>query len=346
MKPALHISIPTPCHENWNAMLPAEKGKFCQACQKQVVDFTHMSDTQVLHYFLNAGGNTCGRFSANQLQRTLVPQTPAPAKSRWLAVLIPLLALFNRAEAQQKVNAPKTATLHNGSDSNLVITTGYVNVAAHHYPVENFEQTVHISGYVTDSLNEPLANAAVSVERHAVIAVTDSTGHYQLSLKTTEELGLLAVHATGYLDVYKEIRFQKGGIDTIRLAYDPKSAVFSEMLGQVVTAGLTVVHVKPVTKKEKIKTVTSKLLDTTAFTLYPNPVTRGNALSVKLKAPGSYVITVLNNTGALLWSQAFADTKKLVPQIPVDAAWASGVYYVRVTDTRKNKQSAAKFIVP
>jgi hypothetical protein len=62
------ISIPQPCHENWNNMVPNEKGAFCNACAKTVVDFTGMSDEEVSQYFLqHAGQKTCGRFLNTQL---------------------------------------------------------------------------------------------------------------------------------------------------------------------------------------------------------------------------------------------------------------------------------------
>lgn len=64
----LNISIPNPCYENWNEMMPTEKGAFCNVCSKEVVDFSQMSDEEVKHYFLaNAGKNTCGRFRKKQL---------------------------------------------------------------------------------------------------------------------------------------------------------------------------------------------------------------------------------------------------------------------------------------
>ena len=58
MKQQTYLHIPTPCHEDWNKMTQSEKGKFCNACSKQVVDFTLMSDQEVLNYFSKTSGNT------------------------------------------------------------------------------------------------------------------------------------------------------------------------------------------------------------------------------------------------------------------------------------------------
>jgi hypothetical protein len=68
------IHIQEPCHENWDAMTPNEKGKFCGACAKTVVDFTNYSDEEIIGYFKKDKGNTCGRFTHNQLQQTYIPK--------------------------------------------------------------------------------------------------------------------------------------------------------------------------------------------------------------------------------------------------------------------------------
>jgi hypothetical protein len=48
----LKINIPTPCHEDWNAMIPNAQGRHCNACVKTVVDFTSMTDDEVKYFFL------------------------------------------------------------------------------------------------------------------------------------------------------------------------------------------------------------------------------------------------------------------------------------------------------
>ncbi|MEZ4801277.1 MAG: hypothetical protein R2797_00790 [Gelidibacter sp.] len=68
MKPFYSIAIPKPCHENWNAMTPNEKGRFCNACSKTVIDFTKMEPTEiqnVLHE--NRNNRICGHIRQEQL---------------------------------------------------------------------------------------------------------------------------------------------------------------------------------------------------------------------------------------------------------------------------------------
>lgn len=70
----LKINIPTPCHEDWNAMIPNTQGRHCNACAKTVVDFTAMTDDEVKYFFLNKkeGEKVCGRFRNEQLQRITI----------------------------------------------------------------------------------------------------------------------------------------------------------------------------------------------------------------------------------------------------------------------------------
>jgi hypothetical protein len=70
----MHISIPKPCHEDWNAMTPNQQGRHCTACAKTVVDFTGMSDEEVKYFFINKKKeeSVCGRFKNEQLRRITI----------------------------------------------------------------------------------------------------------------------------------------------------------------------------------------------------------------------------------------------------------------------------------
>jgi hypothetical protein len=63
------LNIPKPCSENWNAMHSTNEGKFCNLCSKQVIDFTVLTDTQIIQYFEQQQGKTCGRLTQEQIER-------------------------------------------------------------------------------------------------------------------------------------------------------------------------------------------------------------------------------------------------------------------------------------
>ncbi|MBL0129271.1 MAG: carboxypeptidase-like regulatory domain-containing protein [Flavobacteriales bacterium] len=77
----ISISVPEPCHENWNAMIErptAEKGiegRHCASCQHTVMDLTRVSDAQLIALFLKDAMPKCARFDQNQLDRVIALET-------------------------------------------------------------------------------------------------------------------------------------------------------------------------------------------------------------------------------------------------------------------------------
>ncbi|MBK8351739.1 MAG: hypothetical protein IPL21_08530 [Saprospirales bacterium] len=64
--------IPHPCHEDWNAMTDSEtseeRGRHCDVCSKVVVDFTKMSDAEMIDYLQqHSKQKICGHFRNEQL---------------------------------------------------------------------------------------------------------------------------------------------------------------------------------------------------------------------------------------------------------------------------------------
>ncbi|MBS1513225.1 MAG: hypothetical protein JST86_20480 [Bacteroidetes bacterium] len=97
----LHISIPQPCHEDWNVMTPEEHGRHCAVCCKTVIDFTNMTDEEVQHFFLQRKHQqVCGRFRNTQLQPVTI-ELPGSifyiAMPLWKKFLVASMLVFSTA---------------------------------------------------------------------------------------------------------------------------------------------------------------------------------------------------------------------------------------------------------
>ncbi len=70
---AVKLSIDSPCSENWVNMLATTKGAFCQQCQKEVIDFTKLSDDQIIEFVNNHKGSICGKLKNSQIDPLINP---------------------------------------------------------------------------------------------------------------------------------------------------------------------------------------------------------------------------------------------------------------------------------
>jgi hypothetical protein len=90
---SIELSIPKPCHEKWDQMDHTEKGAFCKVCTKEVMDFTHKSDREIMEYFEKVQDKTCGRFRDDQLQQQITEYTQTTTHSGWKVFLLSIISL-------------------------------------------------------------------------------------------------------------------------------------------------------------------------------------------------------------------------------------------------------------
>ncbi|MBS1627186.1 MAG: hypothetical protein JSR09_11155 [Bacteroidetes bacterium] len=110
MKHQTLIRIAEPCHENWNNMNEVEKGRFCLSCQKKVIDFSNMTDAEVLNFLNYNKGRICGRFELGQTMRPLV-ETKINEKRNWkwaLAAITAMIFSINKNNAQTNTKLTET----------------------------------------------------------------------------------------------------------------------------------------------------------------------------------------------------------------------------------------------
>jgi hypothetical protein len=98
------LNIPKPCHEDWSKMRPEDKGRYCGACQKTVIDCRDMSDRQLVQFFRQPLTNVCGHFHADQLNRSIeLPRKKLPWIKYFFTISLPAFMLSLKASAQKEI---------------------------------------------------------------------------------------------------------------------------------------------------------------------------------------------------------------------------------------------------
>ncbi|MGI4805397.1 MAG: energy transducer TonB [Janthinobacterium lividum] len=98
------------CNRNWDDMVPVKNGRFCNDCQKKVVDFTDKTNDEIAAYLMGSTTKVCGRFQQLQLASPL----PKPLWKRWLsaaAVFVTVFIGIKEASAQTAVVNTKIDSL-------------------------------------------------------------------------------------------------------------------------------------------------------------------------------------------------------------------------------------------
>ncbi|WP_407557729.1 carboxypeptidase-like regulatory domain-containing protein [Winogradskyella sp. 4-2091] len=177
MRKVITISIPEPCHEDWNKMTPKDKGRHCAVCDKTVVDFSKQTDEQIIKS-LEFKGNLCGRFKTEQVDRDIV--LARKNKNNYLSWaasgLFAFLAIGNQyMYAQGAPKSIRTETTINPVINGRIATS----ILAKH----------KIYGKVTEAdLGTPMAGVSIVVKSTNQKIETDFDGKYTIEVKKGEIL--------------------------------------------------------------------------------------------------------------------------------------------------------------
>ncbi len=175
----LKITIPDPCHENWDKMLPHEQGKFCASCQKCVVDFSTYSDAALLKYFETPRVNTCGQFNEKQLQRFILPpqQIRPSFYSKAILGIAVFLSLFHVTDAKEfPIENVNTETLINNTSPN----DEFGPFVKREIIPDNLKR---ITGTILDSVtNRPVIDVIVKLKNRPIGMFTNADGKFNLTI--------------------------------------------------------------------------------------------------------------------------------------------------------------------
>jgi len=193
----IQLRIDKPCSADWDRMSTEEQGRFCLSCQKTVVDFTGMSDQQVLNWLSRSHGSVCGRLEGHQLNRGLMPQ-PQRRNSRlglWSYLLAGLL-VSSEASAQDKPARPPISQ-QDSNNTDKTVVLGKISAGPHaQLPEREVPDTLR--GRLIDSGSGlPVPFATITIDSHHGYGVNDK-GYFAIPRKNIPAEHLLKISAIGY----------------------------------------------------------------------------------------------------------------------------------------------------
>ncbi|MCF8424851.1 MAG: carboxypeptidase-like regulatory domain-containing protein [Bacteroidia bacterium] len=170
------LKIDNPCGQEWTSMTKTDFGKFCSNCSKTVVDFTQLTDNEVLQIVKQNSGKLCGRLTQDQLNRALELYKPTNT-SRFHKILAGLL-LVGTSE-----NLP--ATDHQKLQNEIVTNIDNKKTNSEPLEIKSTPTTDSlkniVKGMVVDSkTKEPLPFATIIIKGTKTGTTTDMNGKFKL----------------------------------------------------------------------------------------------------------------------------------------------------------------------
>ncbi|HEX4958360.1 MAG TPA: carboxypeptidase-like regulatory domain-containing protein [Lacibacter sp.] len=368
MKEQILISIPQPCHEDWNKMTPVEQGRHCAVCARNVVDFTNNTDEDIIEFFKNYNGSTCGRFSDEQLNRPLTTYEIKSA-SRFLkyaaGLILPFTFFSLKSNAQKgkvavtgdtTVTIPKLKTMPGSNSSSnpelngkRIVISGAVSISGYKKSLKDF---IFITGKVLDSEDgSPIAGATVSINMKQTV-ITSEDGSFVLQISKSQKQEILIITSIGYQKTELDISNKKVKNNLVQLS-DIYLSRNIQGLSEVVVTGESYRRLGGLTGAVSIVSYSFRdsivnFLKPHAIKAYPNPISNYGTLQLSFGTtkPGFYQIRLLNAAGQLFYSfQKQINSQNETEHIHLHERMSAGIYLLEITDEKKRLVQTSKIMV-
>ncbi len=228
---AIQIKIKEPCHESWQNMTTTQNGKFCEACSKEVIDFTRLSSSSILNH-VSQSESLCGRFYKHQLEQTYTTQKESSfwqwaILSLGLSAFIPQASQAQVAKQSNQIEVPTAISERNQN-------------AARQNPMQD---SITIQGKVLDNYGEDVIGATIRLQGTQIGTITDIDGKFSLTIpqNLVDQNTALVISFIGYENITMPIQdFLQQADKTIQFKHE------ASYLGDVVIAGgITTSHKRP-----------------------------------------------------------------------------------------------------
>ena len=193
------LKIENPCPESWDAMTPTDSGRFCANCAKNVIDFTDLSDDQVLALVKKSQGSLCGRLEESQMNRYLASETEPSNKARFFRLLAGLFLLSaTESQAQELIERKPLALVKAPTEQEKFDKETRDN--------PHYAQKIWLKGRVISAkTEEPVASAYILPRGSGRTALTDKDGYFRIllpdSMAHKENRFIIFHHQVGQVNI-------------------------------------------------------------------------------------------------------------------------------------------------
>lgn len=177
MNTRIQLSIPQPCHEGWAAMSPTEKGRFCDSCQKEVIDFTKSSDREIAAVLENST-NVCARILPSQTDRELIIPHHRKHRAATVAAVAVLAVSPALTYAQTPVQTEQQPAVRNTTMLGKAVIIKSLNM---------------VQGTVVDEENLPAPGVNIAVKGTNATTSTDIDGKFSVQAEKGDTLQITSI---------------------------------------------------------------------------------------------------------------------------------------------------------
>jgi CarboxypepD_reg-like domain len=216
MKKSLTVSIPKPCTESWSSFTPTDTGGFCGSCNKNVIDFTHASEADILNFFTHKPAHACGRFRTDQLKTyPLTPGSIKPGFTLLRAGVLSLLLLLISKPGSAHTITTQVETEHVEQPRQVIGSTTLL------------ASQVLVKGVVTSAEDgAPIMGVNILVKGTDIGTVTDHEGTFEISVDVKHAHALIFAFIG-----YKTVEFPvQADTKQISIAMETDDVLFGEVI--------------------------------------------------------------------------------------------------------------------
>jgi hypothetical protein len=315
-------------------MQPNKEGRYCMSCQKTVVDFSNMTDKEILDYISNASGNICGRIDTTQLYRGIQENKPRKRFSLlFIWNMIIMLFVFAGKAKAQAVGGLKYEKMYQVKDER---------------PEElRCVLPKTVNGVVKNAITgEPVPFASIMLKGTKIGVSSDSAGKFVMALPLQKHKSTLEVSSLGFETA--TISFSDTTEAICNLSPEAKDLRKVEVVSYMGMLRGKVRCVATVSRRERIARKMIELLPRKDVVVYPNPIGAGNNIqaALQLKEKGEYFIELMDAGGRIMWMQKInLPETKYNFSIPTQNTWSAGIYWLRISGQHTKKIYNGKIVI-